>query len=256
MILSAIESECHFVQVGGEMLRTDFVPASHDAALQERESGLDGVGVNIRSTSDVFFMPVIYGFVPLAEFPESARVGWQFARNDYIHVLGDILLDVLRKRARLGIFGVEESQIAVALTDANDCFFVGAMQPAPVFASATQFAADVGFVHLNRAVEHRANFLHGRTDAMAEIPRCFVAHAEGALNLARGHSFLRFAEQERGEKPLVERQVRVIENRSSGDGELVIAFLAVVERLFGFQFDSGHLAARAFRASGPAQPCE
>ena len=43
-ILPAIEAECHLVQVKGEMLRADLVPRSNDAALQEREGGLDGVG--------------------------------------------------------------------------------------------------------------------------------------------------------------------------------------------------------------------
>ena len=36
-------------------------------------------------------------------------------------------------------------------------------------------------------------------------------------------------------------------------GELVVTILAIVERLFGFQFDSIHLAARTAHAFGPAQ---
>ena len=51
----------------------------------------------------------------------------------------------------------------------------------------------------------------------------------------------------------VERQVRVIEDRASRDGELVVTIFAVVESLFGFKFDNGHLAARAADAFGPAQ---
>jgi hypothetical protein len=47
--------------------------------------------------------------------------------------------------------------------------------------------------------------------------------------------------------------MRVIENRSSRDGKLVIAVLAVEQLLFGFQFHGWHLAAHTFNATGPAE---
>lgn len=257
VILPAIESERHLIQVGRQMLRADFVPASCDAAFQERERRFDSVGVNVRSAPDVFFLPVVHFLMTVAEFTDSLSVGRQFVGNDYIHVLGDVFLDVLLQRSNLGVLGVEEAQIAVALADADYDFLVCTLLAAPIFPRAVQSSTDVGFVHLNRSIEHRlVSFFHGRTDAMAEIPRSFVADTERALNLAGRHSLFRFAEQERGEEPLVKRQVGVIENRSGGHSKLVVAFLAVVERLFGFQLDSGHLAARALRASGPAQTGE
>lgn len=257
VILSAIESERHFVQVGGQMLGADLVPASCDAAFQERERRFDSVCVNVGSAPDVFFLPVVNFLMAVAEIPKSAPIGGQFIGDDYIHILRDILLNVFCERAHLGIFGMKEAQIAVALANTDDNFLVLTMTPAPIFSSAARFSADVGFVHLNCSVQHRtASFFHGRADAMTEIPSRLVAHAERALNLASGHSFFRFAEQKCGEKPLCERQMGVIENRARRDGELVVAVLAIEKLFVGFQFDSGHLAARALRASGPAQTGE
>jgi hypothetical protein len=39
--------EAHFVKVSGEMLRTDFMPRSNDTALEQRECGFHGVGVDV-----------------------------------------------------------------------------------------------------------------------------------------------------------------------------------------------------------------
>ena len=47
LILAVIETEAHFVKVSREMLRRDFMPCSHNAALEQAESRLDGVGVNV-----------------------------------------------------------------------------------------------------------------------------------------------------------------------------------------------------------------
>jgi hypothetical protein len=93
---------------------------------------------------------------------------------------------------------------------------------------------------------------------MAEIPSrligAFVLPPDRALELVGAHALPRFAEQKRCEKPLLQCQVRVVEDRASGDGKLIVATLAVEELLRGFQFHDGHLAAWAFGAIGPAKP--
>lgn len=45
----AIEPESHLVQVGQKMFGADLVPRSHDAALEQRESGFDRVRRNARA---------------------------------------------------------------------------------------------------------------------------------------------------------------------------------------------------------------
>jgi hypothetical protein len=46
-ILAVIESETHLIKIGWEMFRTDFMPCSHDALLEQGEGRLDGVRVNV-----------------------------------------------------------------------------------------------------------------------------------------------------------------------------------------------------------------
>ena len=75
-----------------------------------------------------------------------------------------------------------------------------------------------------------------------------------ALDLHCAHALLGFAEQQRSEEPLLQGKMAIIENRAGGNGELVIAALAVEQLLGGFEFDGGHLAARAFNTVRPAQP--
>ena len=252
--VSAVKAKLHFFEVGGEMLRGNSMPRSHDAALEQAESGFDGIGVNV--THDVDPAAVFDDFLfsrcgfSHSHFVRSGIIG----ENDF-HIFADILANVLRQCSSLCVSCVKEAEIAVALADADDNFLV-------VHLADLSFAAipatDVGRVHFHFAVEHRFGGLrHGVPDAMAEVPCCFVrADAERALNLAGRNSFLRFAEKQRCGKPSCERQVRIIEHGACCDGELVVTVFAVEEVLFGFELNDGSLAAKAARSLWKAQAGE
>jgi len=203
------------------MLRRNFVPRSHDAALEQRESGFDGIGVNV--AHDVTSRAVIDGLVILASgFPHGGDVrNVVIGENDF-HIFADILADVLCERARLCIVRVEEPEIAVALADADDHFLVIILGDV---AFAAHLAANIGSVHFYFAVEHRLIGLrHCVSDAVAEMPCGLVtANSERALNLAGGNSFLRFAEQVSSGEPLFKRKMSVVENRPGKNGELIAA---------------------------------
>lgn len=252
-ILSAIESECHLIQIGREMLCADLVPCSHDAALQEREGRFDCVGMNVALNIDAVLVPdglVFFGGD--SGFGHGERIGSEFIRNDHINILAHVLTDVLCHGARLRIPSMEETQIAIALADSNNHFlrFLSSVD-----ALSDLLPANVGFVHFDSAIKHRLlGFVHGSADAMAEVPRRLVADSKSPLDLIRGHSLACFTEKQGGEKPLLQREMGVIEDRASGHSELVIAVLAVEELLRRFQFDGWHLTARALNAAGPAQP--
>ncbi len=237
------------------MLRADLVPASHDAALQQGERGLNRVSSDASAilVTHVLFRHVVDGFV--RGFSNSLLVGWQRVGNDHVNIGAHVFTDVLRERAGLRILSMEESEITITLSDSDyDCFVRGGFPASGV----ALFPADVGFVHFDGTVKHGLiYFFHGRTDAVAEIPRglirAFMLTPDRALQLHSTHALPRFAEQQRCKEPLLERQVGVIENRAGGHGELVIAALAVEELLRGCQFDGWHLAARALHATGPAE---
>jgi len=254
----SIEPKGHFVQIGREMLGADLVPRSNDSALQQRERGFDGVGMNV--AVNIMTAAVIDSFVALASdagFLHRKRVGAVIVRDHDLYISAHVLADVLRQRARLGIFGVKESQITVSLSKADHDLFV----PSPSAPNTALLAADIGFVHFDSTVKHGLfYFLHRSTDAMTEIPRrlvgAFVLAPDCAFELMGTHAFLCFAKQQHSEKPLLQWQMGIVEDRASHDGELVVTTFAVEQLLFGFQFHGRHLAARAFNSTGPAQPDE
>src|SRR5580704_8466533 len=114
--LSAVEAESHFIQVRLEMLCADLVPCSHDAALQQAERRLYGIGVNV--ALNVNLVTVTDSLVLGAmNFSGNHRlwVGRHFVCNHHVHVSTDIFLDVLCECAGLRIGRVKESEFAATL---------------------------------------------------------------------------------------------------------------------------------------------
>ncbi len=248
--LPTIETEFHLFEIGRKMLGANPVPCTHDAALEKRESGFDRIGVNV--SHDVHAGTVVNLFVVRPPcLSHSCFVRGCVIGEDYFHVLGNVLADVLSERSALGVSGMEEAEIAVALTNADHYFLV--VEPYDMSFS-FDLAANIRNVHFYFAVEHGlVGLRHCMADAMAKVPRGFVAHSDRALNLAGGHTLLRFAEQVCSEKPLSEWQVRVIEHRAGSDRELIVTVFAVEELLVGIQLDHGAFAAQALRAFGEAE---
>src|SRR5450432_4163053 len=88
MRLATIKSERHFVQVGREMLWTDAVPRSNDAALEQRERRLDGVGRDHEAVlvTDVLFCLVIYGLaLRYLALGKSRLVKHGFVGHDHVY---------------------------------------------------------------------------------------------------------------------------------------------------------------------------
>lgn len=247
----AIEAKLHLFQVGSEMLGADAVPRSSNPTLEQRESGFHGVGVNV--AHDVYARTVVNLFVVGSLcFAHRGFVGRCVVSENDFHILTDILADVSGERSSFRIVRVEEPEIAVALADTDNHFLVVEFSDLSLVAIP---ATDVGHVHLDFAVEHGlVGLRHCVPDTMAEIPRCFVASdSERTLNLAGRNSLFRFAEQERCDKPLDEREMRVVEYRASSDGKLIVAVFAVEQLLLCFQFNRWSLTADALRAFRPAE---
>ena len=251
-VFPAVESERHFVEVSSKMLRANLVPRSHDSALQEREGTFNRIGVDVADYVDV--LAVIDGFVSVAEFAECPWIGREIIGHNHIYIFGNVLADIFCESALLRVCGMEESKVAISLTDSDNNLLLSL---GDFLASSENFATNIGFVHFNRSVEHLfIHFHHCSADAMAEIPRRLIADSKSALNLASAHPFLRFTEKQRREKPFRQRQVRVIEDGPCHDAELIVASLAVVEGLFSFKLDGGKFAAQAVDTFGPAQTSE
>src|ERR1035438_621073 len=116
--LATIEAKTHFVQIGREMLCADSMPRSNDAALQERESGFDCVGMNIAVNIDtVLVLDRFVFFGGNSSFVHGEGIRGEFVCNDHVNIFAHVLANVLRDRTGLSILSMEESKIAIALSN-------------------------------------------------------------------------------------------------------------------------------------------
>src|SRR5437879_2044581 len=121
--LPPIKTKLHLFQVGPEMLRGNLMPRPHDAALEKRERGLNRVGVDVaHDVCTLAMLDSLEVFLPSLFHGDGVRR--KIVTDNDFHILADILADVLSEGSRLGVFRMEEPQIAVALTDGDYNFFV------------------------------------------------------------------------------------------------------------------------------------
>jgi hypothetical protein len=142
-VIAIVEAPFHFVEIGREMFRADLVPASNDAPLEERERRFNRVSRDARAVlvADIFFCIVVDGFV--LSLADCRLISRQFVGNNYVYIGADVFFDVLRQRAFACILGMEEPEIAGALTNANDDFFLVTFS-APAVTVAVRLATNIG----------------------------------------------------------------------------------------------------------------
>ena len=111
---SAVEAECHLVQVGREMFDADFVPRSHDAALEQGEGGFHGVCMDVTVNVDTRLVFDCFVFRGQSGFLHGTWIRSKFIGHHNFNILTDVFCDVLCQRPRPRIGGMEKSQIAAA----------------------------------------------------------------------------------------------------------------------------------------------
>src|ERR1035438_2134665 len=205
------------------MFRRDFMPRSHNSALEQRERRLDAVGSNVAVNVDLSAM--VDGLVlHLADsrFPHSAGVGSPVIRHNHVHVTADVLADVLRQRPRLRILSMEEPEFPAALLDADNWnLFALTVRDAPCAVRVPLTTADPSFIHFNRAIQRLwIDFFHRGPDAMAEVPRGFVASADHALDLVRRDAFAGLTHEVGGSEPSRQGEFSILKDGSGQNGEL------------------------------------
>jgi hypothetical protein len=251
--LTAVEAELHLGKVRREMFRADLVPRSHDATLEQGECRFHGVSVNVSSNAHIFFARMIDCL--MLHLANRAVIGGQFVGDNYLDIGTDVLFDVLCQRSLACILSMKEAHVSTALPDSDYHFFVGSGLAA---SGVTLLSAYVGFVHFDSTFEHSAlGFGHGCADTMTEIPRGFVGAFVLAPNrspdLVSRDSFAGFTKQQGHHEPFSERQVRVMEDRTYSDGELVIAVFAIQESRIQTSKGLG-VATWTLGTIGPAKP--
>ena len=225
--VAPVEPEGHFFEVSSKMLCRDFVPRSHDAALQERECGFDGVGVNVAINVDLSF--VLDRLVTLCEPNRFHRtgIGVELIRHDHVHVRAHIFTDVLRQCSALRVLRMKESSLAASLTDADDDL-LRAVGMTRLVLMALVLAADVSFVYFHCSVQHPLfSRRHCCPNPVAEVPGRLIGNTEGPHDLVRTHPLPGLAEQVSCREPFNQWKVGVMKNRVGRHSELVITLFAV-----------------------------
>src|SRR3990172_464029 len=117
--LATVESELHFSEVGREVLCADLMPRAYNAALQEGEGILYGVGMNIAININ---MSLVFD-CPMAALHSScfhrSGIGVEFVCNNHLYVFTNIFPDELGECSRLRIGRMKETNWPPALTDTN-----------------------------------------------------------------------------------------------------------------------------------------
>lgn len=238
------------------MLCADSMPSPYNAPLEKRKSGFDGVGVGVAVNVMSPLVPDSLVFCGDSHALGDAAIHVKIIREKHLEILTQIFANELLNDSAPHVPGMKEAQIAIALADADNGFL---LRTASAIVNPFAFSPYVGFIHFDLPAEFGALHLnHCRANAVTEIPRGLIpADFQDALNLECGDAFLRFAHDECGDEPLGQREVRIVENRSGGDGELSVARRAAQHRFPVHH--AGDIFAIALRAGGafwPTQPFE
>jgi len=198
------------------MLRVHLMPRAHDAALEKRERGFNGIGVNVAVS--VLARMIDRAMLLTLHFVQRERVDRGFVRHNHFDVATEIGVDDLAHSSSFSVPCPDKAQIAVTLADADNHIRW------PLCSPSALFSADIRLINFYSATQRLWRyFLHGFTNAMAEIPCGFVADSDGALNLASGHALFGLAEQCCSEKPFPEGQMGIVEDGARCYAKLVMA---------------------------------
>lgn len=154
-------------------------------------------------------------------------VGYADIRPQFIRVysLGFVFhgtLDEVMESAAFDVRDTLDANLTFALDGSDYPSFVALV----CVVLSLHFTAHERFIDFHDSEKRRAfkRFVsHRLPDPVAKIPSRFAGNSESSLHLIRGDSLFRFTHEVYSEKPLAEREVGVVHDRSSRNAELAAA---------------------------------
>lgn len=212
-----------------EMAQRDAVILSKDATLQQTPERFDGVGVNFAIgiadlvIDDLMRHEVLYAKIPAVFICDENGVS-------NVHIVAHHLGKTYR--SQLGLVHGPRNDSSATLNHADHWRFVGSTSTLMLSSSGpiafAGFAADVALVHFDDALEQLALLEHGITNTHSHEPCCVFVNFQIAPQLPSRDAFLGIQQKGDGEKPLLQVQMRVMENSVNSDAEGCIAAIAVM----------------------------
>lgn len=246
-VFPIVKPMLQFVQIGVQMLHAYLVIRTDDRAFKQAPHAFDAVRVNI--TAYPFFRAVIDRLVPRVFIGDSVVSG-KLVGVDRLRLWVGVVFDKLVKRFLVRILDDLKANLALALNRTDGDGLVSTVAAS----HSLHLAADIGFVHFHDALQKlTVGVPHRRADTVAQMPCRLIGDVQGAFHLEGGNPLLGFRHKVDRQKPLGERKVRVVEDRSGRNRKVVVAPVAV-KLLSSRDFrDDATIAARATNTRGPTK---
>src|SRR5579872_1233619 len=254
-----VVAERLFVEIPEQMERLDTYVGSLQSAFQEAPEVFESIGVDVAANVP---LGVVYHF--MLELIRHFEI-----RHEVVRVDGAAGFDVL--------LNLTVQCLAVAIRNDSGADFSIAFEQSdngnlPANASRVQFptprcpnvheaslSADEGFVHFHFAAGtaefHKRAPLHGEPDAVKHEPCRLLSDADGACNLVGTDAVLAVGDHPHSYEPFVERDRRVLKDRSDLHRKLPMMMdaLALPFPLIREEARIGAPASRALDAVPPAE---
>ncbi len=249
-VIAIIESPFQFLKVSVQVLPAHLVEGADNGTLEQAPHAFYAVGVDL--SDNPFLSGVAHSLMPCIVI-SNPHVGLQLIGVNRLSLILNCSMDEIMENVTLDIGDALDSDLSAVPLDGtgHPCLAFLATRSDIAFLS-----TDQGFVHFHDPKQGRSLkgiVSHGLTNAVAQIPGCLVCDSQGPVKLIGAHSLFGFAHEVNGREPFTQGQVGVVHNGSRGDGEMVVASLAVP---LSAPLDRGHFcvaATGACNAIGPLQ---
>lgn len=216
-VLAVVVTPLSLVNVGVQMLDAHVVVGADHGALEQAPDALHGVRVNVAAYP--FLYGVIDDLVPRV-LVTDALVADPLIGVDGFGVVSNNVLKERVERVAVVALPDPEPDSTIAGDSAEDHVLADLVSAA----DSPALAAVPGLVSLNDPGQLVALVLHRAPDAVAEVPRRFVAaDLEHPLDLVGADALLGLDHQVDGGEPLPQGELGVLKDRPGQDREALAA---------------------------------
>jgi hypothetical protein len=235
---AVVMPELKFGQVQRQILLTDMVIGTYDAALEQRPERIKIRGMDF--ATHILASRMVDRLVRIAQCVQ-VMITSKIVGRDEINLVTDSLANESIERARPCILYHLANDVALAADRANDANLAGAdAAPPEMLALAGVFVlflpTDEGLVHFDDAHElAKLRIVHRGAEPVTYIQRSRIGRSNLALNLHRADAFLGVEHAPEHFKPRAKGKLRVLKDGPDQEREAIgVAASALTVRAFPF----------------------
>jgi hypothetical protein len=250
--VAVIETEGELVNVAVQVLFAGVVIDAMDAALHHGKDAFNAVRGDV--IADIFPVAVVHGLM-VEEQTAYALIGARFIGMDFRARLNAPMNGGV-ERGSVGILNLHGDHFAAALAHGED---TGLADCAATSLELLAFVlvlfqpTEIGLVHFDNALKLCQFIAAGLAETAKDKPSRLLRYADFLRQLHRGNALARRHKQIHRVNPLVQRNVRPLENRARAHREIFLALVAKVESRLALsgRHSLAKTAARTYRSFRP-----